>query len=77
MLELFKRKKKFWVNVDIPTKMFTVHTNCTYENKKSETDYKGINRIKRDGGWLNFSSIKEIESFYSENYETFFYKKHC
>lgn len=41
---------EYWVNVDKPTKTCTIHVRgCKYENRKSETKYKGIGELKRDG----------------------------
>ena len=50
MFKLFQ--ENVWVNIDIPTKKFTIHTNCQYTDRKKETLYKGIENLKRDGGWL-------------------------
>ena len=47
----------YWLNVDIPTKAATLHTDmspCT--DARRETEYKGKKKLKRDGGWLRFES---------------------
>ena len=52
----------FWVNVDKPTKTCTIHKSECGHVLKSETPYyKGIRRLKRDGGWLSFASLEEAE----------------
>lgn len=53
-----------WVNIDKPTKKITIHTdpNCIYI-PKGETPYKGIERLKRDGGWLSFSTLSEAQDY--------------
>ena len=50
-----------WVNIDKPTKKITIHTNenCTYVVDKKETPYKGIEELKRDGGWISFNGEDE------------------
>ena len=53
----------FWVNVDEPdNRKCTIHgEECRYV-LKSETPYKGIGRLKCDGGWFPFPSIEEAEN---------------
>ena len=61
----------FWVNVDKPTKSCVVHREgCRYEQDKSETPLKGINELKRDGGWLFFASLEEAEDYGRREWET-------
>lgn len=47
-----------WVNIDIPTKLFTLHEapDCIYIEKMEETPYKGLKTIKRDGGWMQYEN---------------------
>lgn len=42
-----------WMNIDKPIKKCTIHqdSSCTYVKNKKETQYKGIEELKRDGGW--------------------------
>jgi len=52
-----------WVNVDIPTKKCVIHTEqCNYAKRKTETRFKGIEELKRDGGWFSFPSLHQAES---------------
>jgi len=53
-----------WINVDKPTKKCTIHTNpdCKYVVSKKETPYKGVNVLKRDGGWVQYHTVAEAES---------------
>ena len=58
-------RMKFWVNVDKPTKRCVIHREeCRYEQAKSGTPLKGINELKRDGGWIPFNSIGEAQNYY-------------
>ena len=52
-----------WVNIDKPTKKCTLHTdcNCQYVINMKETPLKGIESMKRDGGWYSFISITEAK----------------
>jgi hypothetical protein len=54
-----------WVNLDKPTKKLTIHTNlsCIYVLNKKETPNKGIGKLKRDGGWISFTSIEEAQNY--------------
>jgi len=52
----------YWLNIDKTTKKCVIHINgCSYERKKEETLWKGISELKRDGGWLSFTSMDEAE----------------
>jgi len=60
---------EYWVNVDKPTKTCTIHVRgCEYDNRKIETEYKGIGNLKRDGGWLPFESLKEAQDYCKERW---------
>jgi len=62
---------EYWVNVDKPTKTCTIHVKgCEYENRKRETEYKGISKLKRDGGWLAFDSLESAQVYCKEHWVT-------
>jgi len=71
----------YWVNVDKPTKTCTIHTDgiCEFERGKYETPYKGIGKLKRDGGWLHFSSREEAQEYYNRIWASTGYRLiiHC
>ncbi len=54
-----------WVNVNRPTKKLTIHTNpkCEYVLGKRETNYKGLEEMKRDGGWVSFDSLEKAKYY--------------
>ncbi|SES62146.1 hypothetical protein SAMN05216389_10188 [Oceanobacillus limi] len=56
-----------WVNIDIPTKHFGIHS----ENRSRTPKYKGINKLLRDGGWLKFTSKEEAYRLYKSEYPTY------
>ncbi|WP_312474752.1 hypothetical protein [Neobacillus sp.] len=60
---LFTKKAQIWINIDIPTKKFTIHHKCIYTDKMSETSYKGIGTLKRDGGWLKADTVKQLKIY--------------
>jgi hypothetical protein len=68
-----------WLNVDKPTKKCTLHMNdsCTYLLKKSETPYKGIGNLKRDGGWLSFADPKLASLYHQSNLPEYDFAEHC
>lgn len=59
---------RYWVNVDIPTKSFLHVEGCRFEVNKKETLLKGIEEIKKDGGWISFPSLSEAEKFFKQKY---------
>ena len=67
-----------WLNVDKPTKRCTLHTDnrCTYLQKR-ETLYKGLESLKRDGGWLSFADPKLAELYHQSNLAEYEFSDHC
>jgi len=66
-----------WLNVDKPTKQTIIHhAGCKWEVHKTETTYKGIGEILRDGGWLQFDSEREAVEHSTSNYPAYAIK-HC
>lgn len=63
----------FWMNVDTVFKKCVVHREeCPWVDwvrNEGSPEFKGINELKRDGGWFSFDSIEEVESDYRQNWE--------
>ena len=58
----------YWVNVDFPTSSYRLHrVDCRYCTP-SETPFKGVKKLKRDGGWLEFSSKVEARNHWKINH---------
>jgi hypothetical protein len=54
----------YWLNVDMPNRTCTFHwRDCTWKPRQ-EPKYKGFGKLKRDGGWLSFSTEVEAQSYY-------------
>ena len=71
---------KYWVNVDKPTKKCTIHAEgCQFERGKYETPLKGIGELRKDGGWLSFSSLEEAEGYCNQAWKQKGYviTRHC
>jgi hypothetical protein len=66
-----------WANIDIPTKTYTIHKDCNYVARKRETQLKGIERLKRDGGWLSFKSRQKAKKHRKNDYANFKIVEHC
>jgi len=77
LIFMFKKKEKFWINIDIPTKKFTLHHSCYYTEKMTETPNKGVGNLKKDGGWLQMNSLKEAENLFIDCYSHFTFIRHC
>lgn len=68
-----------WLNIDKPTRKCTLHANsqCTHLLKKKETMYKGLGRLKRDGGWLYFGSTRVAVLYFQGNLSGYELITHC
>ncbi|MCD6514125.1 MAG: hypothetical protein J7L07_04300 [Candidatus Odinarchaeota archaeon] len=53
----------YWVNVDFLTATCTIHREHCPFIIREETLGKGIGRYKHDGGWFEFGTLEEAESF--------------
>jgi hypothetical protein len=73
----FKKSNPVFINIDIPTKKFTIHHQCVYTNKMKETSFKGIGQLKRDGGLLQIGGLKEAENLFEERYRDYTFITHC
>ncbi|AZV42003.1 hypothetical protein BAOM_1393 [Peribacillus asahii] len=51
----------YWVNIDIRKKKCTIH-NCE-EKYIRNTEFKGRNELKRDGGWFSFDEYREAVAY--------------
>ncbi len=52
----------YWLNIDRPTKRSVLHTGgCRHAQAKHETLHKGVGQLKRDGGWLSFTTQDEAQ----------------
>jgi len=51
-----------WLNIDKPTKTITVHSveTCRHVQNRHETKLKGIDWMKRDGGWMECENLKDV-----------------
>lgn len=68
-----------WVNIDIPTKQYVIHAvhSCHYVSRQSESPYKGINELKRDGGWVSFDSKSNALSRHGKQFSDYELIEHC
>jgi len=68
-----------WLNIDLPLKTCTYHGSkgCQFVFEKSETNFKGLEEIKRDGGWMEFSNLLAALRFHDENFHRFKFINHC
>ncbi|RPF53329.1 hypothetical protein [Aquisalibacillus elongatus] len=71
------RHKPVWVNIDVPTKCYTLHRECSYTNRMCETPYKGVGKLKRDGGWIRFRNEDIALKRQQEEYEQYELIIHC
>lgn len=76
---LTSKIKKVWLNIDKPTKKCTIHgsPNCIYVTGKAETPNKGIDELKRDGGWLRFHNEYKAADYQQLHFPDYNLHKHC
>ncbi|SEQ93094.1 hypothetical protein [Piscibacillus halophilus] len=66
-----------WVNIDLPTKRLEVHRECAHTNQMCETPYKGVGKLKRDGGWIRFRNAEVAIQRLKEEYDQYECLIHC
>jgi hypothetical protein len=54
----------FWLEVDNSTHTATLHRGECIHIAPEETDRKGINQMRTDGGWFSFESVGEAMRFF-------------
>ncbi|MEL1135061.1 hypothetical protein AAC978_07735 [Desulfitobacterium sp. THU1] len=60
-----------WINIDKPTKKVTLHEkHCSFV-PTTDSKYKKINNMGRDGGWKEFKNREEALRFYGDNFPEF------
>jgi len=54
----------YLMNVDLPTHVARLHAaTCRHALERSETEFKGAQELRRDGGWLRLSSREDAARF--------------
>lgn len=66
-----------WVNIDLPTKRYVLHKECTYTSRMCETPFKGVGKLKRDGGWIRFRNAEDAMKRLEKEYDHFECLIHC
>ena len=54
----------FWLEVDSITQTATVHRGECIHITPKETDRKGLNEMRVDGGWFSFESVGDAMRFF-------------
>jgi hypothetical protein len=54
----------FWLNVDKPNNFYKLHNESCVYAVPNETEYKGIEEMRRDGGWFKFDTYDEAFRYY-------------
>jgi hypothetical protein len=56
-------KVRYWLNVDVPTQMCTIHTpDCLHQPKESL--FKGVRFLERNGGWMPFVDGPTLKKYW-------------
>ena len=67
------------MNIDKPTKTCTLHADnqCTYLKTLQDKPYRGVNELKRHGGWLSFENVREAQEYYLAKFDNYSLIEHC
>ena len=60
---MLTRTMDYWLNVDSSSRIAKLHKETCIYCKPYDQHTKGINKMKRGGGWLKFESLKEVEQY--------------
>jgi len=64
----------FWLNADLPTRIWKLHReDCLYCNS-GETQSKGLGKMKGYGGWFGFETVEEAYEFYRSQDERYIWQ---
>ncbi len=67
----------FWLNIDKGTGVWKLHREtCRFCNPK-ETQLKGVNRMRRNGGWIRVDSFTSAHNMYLDSREHQEYWQPC
>ena len=54
----------FWLNVDNSTNIWKLHIDSCIYGVPRETPSKGINEMRKDGGWFEFETVHDAHVFF-------------
>jgi hypothetical protein len=57
------------VNIDIPTKVYTLHRAGCQQKPAGVPQYKGFGALKRDGGWFSFPTEADARAHYDVEWQ--------
>lgn len=57
----------FWLNVNYITGIWKLHESSCRYCKPVENMFKGVNEIKKNGGWINFESASKALAYFEKN----------
>jgi len=61
----------YWLNVDVPTNTATLHADASpCADARRETDLKGRDSLKKDGGWLRFQTEAAAQGWVARELES-------
>ncbi len=58
----------FWLNIARPTGVWKLHNESCRYCKPRETRNKGLNCLKKDGGWIQVESFESGYKFYESDH---------
>jgi hypothetical protein len=61
----------FWLNADIPTRIWKLHREDCMYCKPRETHSKGVGVMNGYGGWFSFETVDEAYDFYLSQNERY------
>jgi len=67
----------FWLNIDRPTGVWKIHKESCRFCVPQETKNKGLNELKKDGGWIQKESIESAYTYFNKDHNHNEYWQPC
>ena len=67
----------FWLNVDKQQGAWKLHKEACRFCKPVESSQKGVNHMKKRGGWFQFESFQNAYEFYKTDHNNLEYWQPC
>lgn len=65
-----------WLNIDKPTKKATFHEDCCTYIPTADSEFKKLNGVGQQGGWLQFQTLEKGWMFFQDNFPEYEHN-HC
>ena len=64
----------FWLNADLPTRIWKLHRDDCLFCRPQESKAKGIGAMKGSGGWFSFETVDKARAFFESQRERYIWQ---